>query len=1103
MHRRLNVRLLVISLAIVVGVGVVVHLVHLWQVDRNAKSLLIYARDAASRKKIDVAESIYGQYLKMAPRDYDVQEELANLISDNATSYRRNAEAVYLYEGLLLKSPDRPAARMRLIENLILLGQYDAAVRNLEILRPSASDPADIDHRRGWCLDADGKHAAAALAFRNAVKLDPKRVASWLLLAEVLHHRLSRDEEALAALDEMIAANPESAAARLGRFHYYRLVGRDADAEADLAEAQKIAPDDAAVLLTACQWAQQRGDFARARDLVDRGAKLFPANEAMIRELAALELREGHRDRALAVLEDGIRAVGAKTTSGELQVFRADLLIDAGKTAEAADVVAQLRKQGLSPALPDFLEARLLMDAEKWRPAQRRLENAAEALKSDPYWTGRISALLGVCYGQQGDVDRQIAALLTAARSEPRWAALNSNLGQAYLAAGDPQQALRTLEPLADDPKAPPGTRTLLADALFRLALQRPPRDRSWTKVDEAIARAKAADPGSFPLVLLKARVLEAQGKLDDARRTLTREIAERMIAAKPESLPAWIALADLESRSGDFERSENVLVDARKRFGDQAAIRLARARLLSLRGKTGDRDALRKLADDTDSLSPEDRGRLHRDLAEIWLQRGDSATARTLLVKAADELPRDLRVRSLLIDLDLQDGKLDDARRWRNQIADIEGAGGAAAAFASLAIDVEQSLGNPDGLKKRLADLKNSPLRRGDGRVELLEARILEKLGDQDRALSKLLEAAYAGQRSPKLLHRLVKLLSERQEYDQLSWVIAQIEGKGPTPRDVGRAAIETAVARGNLAEARDLLGPIDVDVIRDHRELLWLGRTFKSLGEPVRAESAFRRAVAVAPHAVDAWLALADELLATGQRSRADALISDIEKKTPAKYRELTTARVEAALGHPKQAADAFRRALTERPNDFLILLAAAEFAFEIDDLDQARRLFEKILAPTMPTPAEIAARARRGLAASLAASNPGAGLTLLQANFPRGDIADQRLQWFLQSHDPAQRSAALKQFEASLSRGPFTPEETFWLAQMHDAAGQTTEASTLLDRLIADHAATPRMLAYYADSLLRRGQPADARRIVDLLRLREPDSPRVRDLQSRTAR
>src|SRR4029079_8694716 len=168
---------------------------------------------------------------------------------------------------------------------------------------------------------------------------------------------------------------------------------------------------------------------------------------ALIKERAGLELRQGRRDVALKVIEEGIAALGDKSRTVELRVFQADLLIEKGQKKEAAALIAALRQEGLAPALPDFLQARLLVDEKKWSAAQTLLEKARLPLAADAYWNGRVCALLGICYGQLGDGERQIATLIDAARSEPRWAALHYSIAQAYLNADNPQQALLYLEP--------------------------------------------------------------------------------------------------------------------------------------------------------------------------------------------------------------------------------------------------------------------------------------------------------------------------------------------------------------------------------------------------------------------------------------------------------------------------------------------------------------------------------------------------------------------------------------------------------------------------------------------------------------------------------
>jgi predicted Zn-dependent protease len=1102
-RRQLNVRLLLVTLGIVVVVAGAFHAVHLWQVDRHVNSILDYARSAKAEKKTDQSISLYEQYLKAVPANLDVQEELADLLHGTAETPRDRNRVAAMYEGLLLKSAERSKAREKLIENLIHLERYDAAARQLELLLATTSTPAAIEHQRGWCLDADGKHDAAAGALRRSVTIDPQRVNTWLLLAEVLHNRLSRDVEAQQSLDQMVAANPSSATAHLGRHHHLRSQARDADAARDLEIARKLAPDDADVLLAAAQWAQAKGDAAQARQLLASAAAKYPGNETLVKELASLEIRQGRRDAALKVIDDGLKARAdsskGESLSGELQVYRADLLIDAGRVKEAGDVIAALRKDGLPPALPDFLDARLLIRDKKWSDAQVLLSKTRSALASDPYWSARVNALLALCYGQLGDPDRQLASLLDAARTESRWPALSFSLGQASLDADNPQQALVYLKPLIGDPEAPRGTRTLLARAQLRLALQTPEKQRNWKAVETALADAEKFEAGDLDLAILRANVLLAQRKLDGARAVLTREIAIRSSNTNPEDIPAWLALADAESRAGDYERADEILADAKKRFGDRAAVRLGKARLLVERGRTGDREAIKNLANDDAGLSADERGRLHRDLAEVWLRLGDAREARRLLERAAAEMPRDLRSRSLLLDLDLRESNLADARKRLAEMKELEGPAGVQSAHAELYVRAEEALGNPEALRAILAELKSSPLRRGDGRIELVEAKILERLGDIDQSIAKMVDAVNAGQRSPQVLHRLVKLFTERRNYDQLAWVIALMEGRGTLPREAGRASVEAALANNSVEHARQLLGPVNLDFIRDYRELLWLGRTYRAMKDPVAAEQAYRQAVAVAPHAQDAWIELANFLVASGKRTQADELPAQIDARVLGKSYPLVKARVLQALGRLREAEAAYVAALQARPNDFLTLLDAAGFCRYVDQPARAEPLYKKVLAPSSPTPPEIAARARRGLALALSSQSPEKAAAILAGNQQLWNLEDDRVAAFLKGLDAKKRAEAIRDLEGSVSRGALSAEETFLLAQLLDADGQPDAAASRLDGLIRDDRDTPPMLAFYARSLLRQGKSDAAARIVDRLAAREPDSPRTKELHT----
>src|SRR5262249_30238233 len=155
------------------------------------------------------------------------------------------------------------------------------------------------------------------------------------------------------------------------------------------------------------------------------------ANESLLKEAAELELRAGHADKALDLATRGLANVtkaGKQTRTVELQVFRADLLIDAGKISQAEAEIKAIRAQDPMSSLADFLRARILVDAKNCRPAVDLLEKIRPRLEQDPYWNSRVNSLLGLAYLHLGDLERRIQSLTRALRTDPNWPPLSISL---------------------------------------------------------------------------------------------------------------------------------------------------------------------------------------------------------------------------------------------------------------------------------------------------------------------------------------------------------------------------------------------------------------------------------------------------------------------------------------------------------------------------------------------------------------------------------------------------------------------------------------------------------------------------------------------------
>ena len=1094
MRRRLNVRLLIWTLVVVaVGAGIV-HAVHLVQVDRNARSLLEYAR---TEKRPDVALDRYAQYLKYRKDDLDATEEYALALDAAAVNSPGDRwEVVRLIEPLLVRSGNRPKARTVLVDNLIFIGRWEAAVTHLEVLladlpEGDAKTRAELEHKRGWCLDALGKSEAGADAYRKSIAADPNRVVAYVLLAEILDYRLAREEkEGLDVLDEAIAKNPESSAALLARFAHRRVFGTKEDAAADLEAAVKLDGKNPDVLLAASRWAQAQGDFEKARALVAEGIQQEGADERLLKEAAELELRAGHADKALELATRGLKSVGKETRTIELQLFRADLLIDAGKIAEAEEEIRGLKTltsiSTVADFRPEFLRARLLVVSKDYRQAADLLERIRPRLEPDFYWNTRVNSLLGLCYAELGDLERRIQALSRALRTDPSWPPLMTSLAQAYLESG---QAAKALE-LVDGVNSP-DAKVLAARAQLLTTLAEPVRLRDWKRVDAAFRAATTGEIESLDRILLRADIARARGNGGEAEQILLAEMKRRLPNPKADSGPLWLALAELVAARRDPEWSLKVLADARKRFGDSASIRTMTIRILASRATPGDIALLGHVADDLDTFSPDERGRILRELADTWIRLGDPTAADAMLARAAAEQPRDLRSRSVQFELALERGQQKEARRLLDEMRNLEDPQGLVVPSAEAILQAENA--DAGTLERLLKQVESGPLRKEPARQALVKAVLHERLHDNRAVIDDLQTALDGGLRSAPLTARLVQLLVEERRLAEASAALTMLERTSALPTELWHSAVDIAVALHDVPRVQELLSPKYLDETRDYRELIWLSRAYAGVDDSAAALKCLNRAIDLAPHAPEPWMAAIRHLVRRNQRAEAVALVSQVKTKVPVRYRSFVAARCAETLGDHKSAESAYRKALEERPKDALVRLAAADFYASIDRPKEAAEEYRSVIDAS-PIP-EVVARARRGLAALLSGTDPAEARKALEPNLGRGDLVDRRLGWYLDGLDPAKRSEAIRQLTTS---GRLSAEERFRLVQLCDLAADADGSTRNRDRILADQAETPEMLAYFVRQLMKEDRADLADPLLGRLQQMEPTSaPRTAEL------
>ncbi len=1098
MRRKLNVKLVAIVLASLVLAAFSAHFLHAYQLRTNAYRLLERADKAVQDKDYDKALSCYGQYLAFVPDDADTVQNYAEALDVRASSIGERLALILKMEQVLRVKPNQLALRLRLVHNLIALDRIGEAVGHLRKLKDNASDKADILHMLGWCHDAQREYPEAASSFTEAIRINPRQIRSYALLAEVQQERLNDPDAAQKTMDDLVEANADTYQAYLLRGQFLRRRGDEKAAQSDLQTAYRLGPDQADAILELADAARACGNWEEAGRLLKDGMKRFPDNAAFVKQIVSVEILTGKTSAAIDHLRVGIKRA---PQAHELAILMVDLLIDQKQYAEARARIAELVKAGLKPALPNYLKARLGIAHKEYREAIGLLEEVRQDLGAGSEWQGRVHALLGYCYRQIGDHEQELQAFRRAVQDEPTWAVAGIGLGAAQLSNGRIEEALQTLEPLRTAPGLPADYWFLLARARLNRQLRLPAAERRWDAVEEALAKAASAAPDSIEAAIARADLLAARSDFAAARAVL-----EQARTTHPEAATLWYALAELEARQDHFDRAEQILEQALQKLGDRLELRLAQCRLWGARGSS---DALTKLAGLDQAIpatfAPEQRVQLQREIADTWYRLGKLERAEKGWHAVAHELPKDSRSRFALFELALQKNQPDAARLMRDELRTIEGANGSLWRYADAAILVHEAHARPgqlDEARKKLDDLeqvhKNSP------KVALLTATTFELEGNQPAAIQQYIRALDLGDLPPARMARLLELLLLRREFTKAETELAKYEQMQPLTREIARLGAEAALGLRNERYALLAVQRAEQAVpapVRDYRDAVWLARVYQAAAESAKAEKLLRESIERDGHAPEVWIAWSEFLMQTNQRDKADEAIAKMKSVLPANRQALTLARCYEALRQPAQAAKAYQDALAAAEEDIDTLAYAADFYRRADQVEFAEKSYRRLLDPALLAGADYAVPARRHLAVLLAPRDPMQALALLEQNKKaKGDsVADQRVRLFIQSLTPAARLDAVRKFEDSLRLQPPTPDERLLLARMLEAADSAGAARDQLAEAVDEAPLAPQYRAAYAGLLIRMGELDEAQRQLARLEQLEPGSARSAAVRS----
>ena len=1129
MRRRLNVKFLAFLLVALVLGGGGVHLVHGFQEGHTASALLGRGRQAERRGDLEEAATYTARYLALRPEDDEALGDYALLLDRRAATPRDRMIAYPVMERALARSPGRSDLRRKVIALAMSaeVRRYrDARGHILTLLKASPND-GELEGQLARCLEAfaSGEDTDASLAggpkaayeeaarwYAASLEHAPGRVASYVRLANLLRGplkdpgRADRIIEARGANPDgsgLIARNPNSAEAHLARAEYRRGHGIDGVDE-DIAQALALSPDDADVLLAAAATADANGRPDEARSRLAKGIQDHPKDPRMYLALASLEIQSGRPEEAAACLRSGLETLPGQEL---LQWTLADTLIRSGGLDEASRLVETLRQRtDISGSVVDVLAARILL--EKGNLAEGvRILNLARATMPGSGVQQEIAIqadlLLAVAYARLDDPDRQAAACRRALAVDPKSAPARISLASALLAQGRFDEAIaayREAIPVAAS------ARIALANLLVSRNLRLPADRHDWDEVKSLLDEADRSTPGSDEVAILRAQVLLARGKANEAR--------DRLVQARdlhPEQASPWIALAALAGAGGKMADVMAVLDEARGRLGDRADLRLARIGFLAQGQRDEARPALDGLSRDLDQFAVPDRVTLEQALAEAYSRIGDPDASARHWAKVLEERPNNLRAAMTLFDFALRpdtgDGRPDAIRRAVDRIRRIEGEDGTIWRHAEAVRLIDSGRrGDRKELGKARVLLGEIQARRQNWSVaSLLEAELDELEGFPDQALVAYQKAIQQGEARPATVRRTVQLLKGRGREAEADRLVSRLVEQAPPSGDLARMAAEMALRQDDQQRAVEFAHQAVRADSTDPGDHLWLGRALQSSGRTAEAEAELRKSIAIAPAKPEARVTLVRLLARDGRKAQAEAAIAEAKVALPVDVAPTALASCFEAIGRPDQAEQEYRSALEAGSAKPALRLAFAEFLLRAGRPQDA----EAVLRPTLEsgfvaTPRELAF-ARRDLALCLGTGGTARlpeALALIGKNLEADpeSIQDRRIRAILLQMKPAYRREAIRSFEDLARQAPPSPSERFLLAHLYSSGEEWPKARDILQSLLASEPENPAYLSLLARVLLDHGRGAEAEGLVARLEEISPGTFTTVELKAR---
>ncbi len=1095
--KRLNVKLALWLVGITVFSVVGVHLLHGFQLDRNAKFLKLQAEKAEAAGNIQEAIKQYNQYLRHRD-DRDGYAALAALVVKVAkeadATNREKLRAYNILEEAIRRHDDLDEVRLQPGGLHDGAQRYGDALEHIGILRANGNQDPELDLKIAQCMYLNGDEEKAKEKLYQIVGYDEatdtfveeapasaKEVGAFVLLAHILR-KSDNAAKGEHVMKQMVAWNPESAEAHLALARDILSTwtqtrtdtpeGKDlrgqlfAEAKATLQRAYELAPDDADVMLLTAASMMLEQNYDDAQGVLDTALEKHPERADVYLRRAELAMSRNDPEKAAEELKLGLKQASSKSPLLQQLV---EIQLRLQKLDDALVTCDEMRKvESIPLEFVRYQEARIKLGQNKVVEATRELEQVRPAMERlGGQYLNTVNTLLGRCYEALGMSDRQLEVYRRILATYPSMTLARVGEASALQALGRQGEAATSVALLAKSAKTlDPQMLPLVLQLALNQEVAKPKDERNFELVND-VASVLMEDK-SIPELrkqLLKADLLVAQDQSDAALQLLSALRKEH-----PTEIGVWLAICRLMASNEKYrDRIPQLLTLAEKEAGDVAALHAERIKLVARNGGENASKELQQLEQQIDQYDQAQQAGLRSLLAVSYLQVGDYENGRRCLKAFLKTNANNARIHQLLFQLALEHGDEAEMQQRVQELKGLKSFGPESALYKYCAaelklVEFREGRKNKKGPLSaaehdQLADIRKlvddgiairgewASLWRMRGELDQLEGDIDGAIANYQRSLD------YSRANQTATARRLVTLLSATQRYTEANEAMKYLSA-GDLPEEMRKLVEVTKFRGGNAQEALEMAR---LDVTKDPENAskhLWYGQLLDDSGDADAAVDAYQKAVALDPKLTPAWELLVRRLMANGKNDQAAMTVEEASKTlgdVP-----LAMGRLYQRVGELDKAGELFEKALAEKPNDLLVQRHAAEFYLARNQVDAAIKHLDKIIelgstSKDQGDARQVAwARTRKAqnIAPAKGYSHTMEAVKLIEQNAKDGELSREDMLTIIgllapRLDEAPSREKAIKLMEKLRRTDGLSPVQMIALGQLYNRDGNWEEA------------------------------------------------------------